>query len=474
MSLKVTDPVLYGLIDEETHRQNDSLEMIASENFTSESVMECLGSVLTNKYSEGYVGKRYYGGNKVIDKIEGLCISRTLNAFSLDNNDWGVNVQPYSGSIANLAVYNALLEPGDKIMGMGLTSGGHLTHGFYTDKKKISVSSIYYNSLQYHIKDDGYIDYDKLEQEVKSFKPKLIIYGGSAYPRDFDHERFRMIANSVNSYLMCDMAHNAGLIAAGELISPFAHSDIVTTTTHKTLRGPRAGMIFFKKEFEKKINESVFPGIQGGPHQNQIAAICRQMEEVSTPEYKEYIRNVTLNAKTFANELTSMGFKLVTGGTDTHQVLIDLKGFGINGSKVEKVADLVGITINKNTVFGDKSALSPSGVRIGTPALTTRGMKENEFKEIAYIFDKVVKLGISAQDNNGKMPLKDFTNNLNMNFTQDINDIKNDIGNITARFPLHKPKFPQILPVIQQKASTNKIYAPLNFMKGFKFIRKLL
>ena len=375
--LKVKDPKIYQLIQKEYQRQKRGLELIASENFTSKAVMECIGSVLTNKYSEGLPRARYYGGCEVVDEIETLCQQRALEAFRLSPEEWGVNVQPYSGSPANLAVYNALLEPHDRIMGLDLPSGGHLTHGFYTDKKKISATSVFYESLPYQIKEDGYIDYDKLEEYAKAFKPKLIICGASAYPRDFDYARFRKIANLNNSYLLADMAHISGLVATQEMENPFLFCDVVTSTTHKTLRGPRSGMIFFKKELENQINFSVFPMLQGGPHQHQIAGLATQFLEVQTPEFKKYIQQVKSNAKVLAKYLVEQGYTLATDGTDNHIVLVNLNPLGITGSKIEKVTERVDISLNKNAVFGDKSAISPGGIRLGTAALTTRGLREN-------------------------------------------------------------------------------------------------
>ena len=364
--LQKKDPTLYNYIQLEKNRQENCIELIASENLTSPQVMECLGSCLTNKYSEGLPGKRYYGGNEYIDKIENLCIQRALTAFGLDPEKWGVNVQAYSGSVANLAVYNALLQPHDRIMGLDLASGGHLTHGFYTAKRRVSVSSIYYESLPYKIGEDGYIDYDELEKMALLYKPKLIICGASAYPRNFDYERFRKIADQTGAYLMADIAHISGLVATGFLKSPFSYCDIVTTTTHKTLRGPRSALIFARGDLINRVNSSVFPGLQGGPHQHQIAGVATQLLEVSTPEFKEYIRNVIVNAKTLAEYLKDLGYKLSSGGTDNHLILVDLRDKGISGSKVERLCEIVGITINKNSVFGDKSALVPVGIRLGT------------------------------------------------------------------------------------------------------------
>ena len=413
------DKDLYDLIEKEKKRQNESLELIASENKTSESVLECLGSILTNKYSEGLPGKRYYGGNEVIDQIENLCRNRALDAFKVDKKEWGVNVQPYSGSSANFAAYTSLLKPHDRIMGLDLPSGGHLTHGFFTSKTNVSATSVYFESLPYSIKEDGYIDYDKLEELATIFKPKLIICGYSAYSRDLDYERFRMVADINNSYLLCDMAHFSGLVATGELKNPFDYCDIVTTTTHKTLRGPRAGIIFFKKEFENKVNQAVFPMLQGGPHEHQIAAIATQLKEVMTPEFKKYIQQVKLNAKKLAKELIDKGYHISTGGTDNHQLLVNLRDKGITGSKIEKICEKVNISINKNAVYGDKSALSPGGIRLGTPTLTTRGMKEGDMTIVANLLDEVIKLALKIQNDlnhdNKVYKLVDFCKVLDIN-----------------------------------------------------------
>ena len=405
--------------------------------------MECLGSCLTNKYSEGYPGHRYYGGNEFIDEIELLCQKRALEAYHLDPEKWGVNVQPYSGSPANLAVYTALLKPRSRIMGLDLPSGGHLTHGYYTYnpktgvRKALSGSSIFFETLPYHVNaETGLIDYDELEKLANIYKPDLIVAGFSAYPRDVDYPRFRKIADSCGALLMMDMAHISGLVATGEAANPFDYCDIVTTTTHKSLRGPRAGMIFFRKDergFEQKINDAVFPGLQGGPHDHQVAAIATQLKEVATPEFKQYCIQIKKNAKALAQALMDKGYTICTNGTDNHLILWDVRPQGLTGSKIEKVCDLINISLNKNTVHGDRSAQSPGGVRIGTPALTTRGLKEADFVKVADFLDRAVKISLDVQKTSGKK-LKDFVAALPSN--KDIPVLAKEVATFATSFPM--------------------------------------
>jgi len=443
VSLEEHDPELYDLIEQEKNRQWKSLELIASENFTSRAVMECLGSALTNKYAEGLPHARYYGGNEVVDQVEILCQKRALEAYGLDAEKWGVNVQPYSGSPANFAVYTALLNPHDRIMGLDLPSGGHLTHGFYTYSKKentrkaVSATSVYFESLPYKVDPvSGLIDFDQLARDAALFKPAMIICGGSAYPREWDYAKFRKIADDNGALLLMDMAHISGLVATGTASSPFDYADVVTTTTHKSLRGPRAGLIFFRKDdrgFEGLINQAVFPALQGGPHEHQIAGVATQFKEVMTPEFKTYAAQVCKNASALGAKLVSMGYSLATGGTDNHLVLWDLKPQGITGSKFEKVCDAVCITLNKNCVPGDRSAVTPGGVRIGAPALTTRKMDENDFEQIAIFLDKSLKIALKIQEKSGPK-LKDFVALLDGN--EDIEALKAEVNKFATSFPI--------------------------------------
>lgn len=445
-SLNEYDSDIIQILNKEYTRQLESLELIASENFTSKSVLEANGTIFTNKYSEGYPGKRYYGGNEYIDQLELLCQKRALKAFGLDNKEWHVNVQSYSGSPANFSVYTALLNPGDTIMGLDLTSGGHLTHGFQTinkngEIKKISNSSIYFNSKSYKLGANFLIDYVQLEKLVLEFKPKLIIVGASAYPRDFDYSKFRKIANLVNSYLMCDMAHTSGLIASNLLNSPFKYCDVVTTTTHKTLRGPRAALIFCITNLKDKIDFAVFPSTNGGPHNNTISAVATALKQVDTQEFKDYSLQVIKNAKHLANKLIELGFDIVTGGTDNHLLLVNLKSKGISGAKFEKIAELCNMSVNKNTILGDSSPMNPSGIRIGTPAMTTRGFVENDFDFIANSINEIVELILKIQKENSlDIKLIDFMKNISK-YEKNIIEIKNKIKNYLTqdnykKFPL--------------------------------------
>ncbi|XP_011139588.2 serine hydroxymethyltransferase, cytosolic isoform X2 [Harpegnathos saltator] len=424
-----TDPELFELIKKEKKRQKYGLELIASENFTSLSVLQCLSSCLHNKYSEGMPGQRYYGGNEYIDEIELLTQKRALEAFNLNPEEWGCNVQPYSGSPANLAVYTGLIEPHGRIMGLDLPDGGHLTHGFFTASKKISATSIFFESMPYKVNPEtGLIDYDKCAELAKLFKPRVIVAGISCYSRCLDYKRFRQIADENNAYLFSDMAHVSGLVAAGLISSPFEYSDVVSTTTHKTLRGPRAGVIFYRKgirsiakdgkkimyDIENKINQAVFPGLQGGPHNNAIAGIATTMKQVKSPEFLAYQKQVVANAKRLCLSLQDRGYKISTGGTDVHMLLVDLRPMSITGSKAERILESISIACNKNTVPGDKSALNPSGIRLGTPALTTRGLVEADIDKVAEFIHRGLLLSKEVTAISGPK-LDDYKRVLNTN-----------------------------------------------------------
>lgn len=382
--VKQQDPKVQEMIELELGRQRNKLEMIASENFVSQAVMEAQGSVLTNKYAEGYPHKRYYGGCEYVDMVEELAIERAKQLFGAEH----VNVQPHSGSQANFGVYFALLEPGDTIMGMNLSHGGHLTHG-----SPVNVSGKYFNIIPYGVDaETGRIDYDEMRKIAQEHKPKMIIGGGSAYSRQIDFKTMADIAHEVGAIFMVDMAHFAGLVAAGLHPNPVEYADIVTTTTHKTLRGPRGGMIMCKEEYAKAIDKSIFPGIQGGPLMHVIAAKAVAFGEALQPEFKEYAKQVIVNAQTLADALQEEGFTIVSGGTDTHVLLVDLRTVGLTGKVAEHVLDEVGITCNKNTIpFDPESPFVTSGIRLGTPALTTRGLHAEDMKEIASIISLVLK-----------------------------------------------------------------------------------
>ena len=378
------DPNVKAVIDQELMRQRDKLEMIASENIVSQAVMEAQGSVLTNKYSEGYPGKRYYGGCEHVDVVETLAIERAKRLFGAEH----ANVQPHSGSQANFAVYFAMLKPGDTIVGMNLSHGGHLTHG-----SPVNVSGTYFNVVPYGVNaETQQIDYDEFRKIVLEAKPKLIIAGGSAYSRQIDFKKMADVAHEAGAIFMVDMAHFAGLVAAGLHPNPVEYADIVTTTTHKTLRGPRGGMILCKEEYAKAIDKAVFPGIQGGPLMHVIAAKAVALGEALQPEFKEYAEQVIKNAKVLAAELMAKGLTIVSGGTDTHVMLVDVRNTGLTGKEAEHLLDEIGITANKNTIpFDPASPFVTSGVRLGTPALTTRGLKEDDMKEIADIIATVLQ-----------------------------------------------------------------------------------
>jgi len=399
------DEEIRALIEAETNRQSQGLEMIPSENHTSPEVLNALGSRLTDKYSEGYPGMRYYGGCEVVDKVENLARDRAKALFGVDH----ANVQPYSGSPANQAIYFALVDPGDTIMGMALYFGGHMTHGL-----KVNFSGTYYNSVQYKTGKDGYLDYEAMAAQVEAEKPKLIFVGATAYPRIFDWQKLREIADLSNAWLIADTSHITGLIIAGEHPSPVGVADVTMTTTHKTLRGPRGAIILCNgkpsnplKKAERTrenlptlIDRAIIPGLQGGPHNHQTAAIAVALREAATPEFKAYGQQIVKNAKTLAKQLNAKGYQLVTGGTDNHLLLIDLTNKQLSGAEAEKALGKAGITVNKNTVpYDPRSPFDPSGIRLGTPALTTRGMKEAEMEQIANWIDEA----ITAQRDDAKL-----------------------------------------------------------------------
>ncbi len=397
-NLPETDPEVLKALNGEIKRENSGLELIPSENYVSKAVMTAMGSVFNNKYSEGYPGKRYYGGQEFTDKVETLAIERAKDLFKAEH----VNVQSYSGSPANLAVYLAVMEPGDKLMGLALSQGGHLTHGY-----KVSQTGKLFNSVQYELDEEtGILDYDKIRKTAEKEKPQVIVSGYSAYPREVDFKEFAEIAKDVGAYSMADIAHIAGLIAAGEHQSPFPFTDIVTTTTHKTLRGPRGGMIMCKEKdrlkekyhsdsknnLAQRIDKTVFPGLQGGPHMNMIAGKAVAFKEDLQPAFKKYAKQVVKNAKVLAGSLMDYGFELVSGGTDNHLMLVDLTNKGVTGQQAETALDKAGITLNKNTVpFDKRKPFDPSGIRLGTPAITTRGMVESDMEKIAEFINKVVE-----------------------------------------------------------------------------------
>lgn len=401
------DKTIYDLMIQEKNRQNDHIELIASENFVSTAVLEAAGTVLTNKYAEGYPGKRYYGGCEIVDQIETIAIERAKQIFGADH----ANVQPHSGSNANLAVYFASIKPGDTVLGMNLSEGGHLTHG-----SPVNISGTYFNFVSYGVdKDTELIDYDKLYDIAQEKRPKLIIAGATAYPRTIDFSKYREIADSIGAYLMVDMAHIAGLVATGFHPNPVPYADFVTTTTHKTLRGPRGAMILCKEEHAKMIDKAVFPGVQGGPLEHVIAAKAVSFKEVMEPDFKLYCANIIKNATVLASELSQKGMRLVSGGTDNHLILLDVTSLGITGKEAQQILEDVHITTNKNTIPNDpRSPFVTSGIRIGTPAVTSRGMNENDMRIIAGLIYGALS----------KTLAKDF--------------ILDEIRTLTNRYPLYK------------------------------------
>ncbi|KAF5231004.1 hypothetical protein FANTH_13572 [Fusarium anthophilum] len=488
--LSKADPAVFDIIEKEKDRQKHFINLIPSENFTSQAVLDALGSVMQNKYSEGYPGARYYGGNEFIDQAERLCQQRALESFGLDPKLWGVNVQGWllfsqvtymgacdadyglsalSGAPANLYVYSALLNTHDRLMGLDLPHGGHLSHGYQTPTKKISAISKYFETLPYRLDETtGYIDYNKLEEMASIYRPKIIVAGASAYSRLIDYQRMREICDKINAYLLADIAHISGLVAAKAIPGPFAYADIVTTTSHKSLRGPRGALIFYRKgvrrqnpktkedilyDLEGPINSSVFPGHQGGPHNHTITALAVALKQAQTPEFQAYQSQVLKNAKAFAKRLSEpkgkggLGYKLVSGGTDNHLVLADLKPQGIDGGRVERVLELVGVAANKNTVPGDRSALVPGGLRMGTPAMTTRGFNEDDFVRVADVVDRAVTITSridkaarkAAEEKGEKSPgkIKIFLDHLGDGETEsEIVQLRSEVEDWVGTYPL--------------------------------------
>ncbi|RMF05676.1 serine hydroxymethyltransferase [Candidatus Woesearchaeota archaeon] len=437
--IEKSDPEVAAVVRKELERQRNGLELIPSENFASPAVMAAVGSVLTNKYSEGYPHKRYYGGNEFIDQVEDIAIERAKKIFGVEH----VNVQPYSGSPANFAVYMAVCEKGDTVTGLNLVDGGHLTHGW-----KVSAGAIFFNSVPYHVRPDGYIDFDNVREIARKHKPKLIWCGATAYPREFPFKEFGEIADEVGAYLVADIAHISGLVAAGVHPSPVPYAHIVTTTTHKTLRGPRGGMIMVtKKGIEKdpdlpaKIDKAVFPGLQGGPHDHVTAGIAVALKEAMQPEFREYAEQIVKNSRALASALADEGMKLVTGGSDNHLLLIDLTPFGKGkGLFAQEALDLAGMTVNKNTIPAEPaSPFYPSGVRLGTPAVTTRGMKEEEMKLIGKWMADVIKEAVKYEMPDDREKRKDAIALFRKEIAENsvVKETRQKVLELCKRFPLY-------------------------------------
>jgi glycine hydroxymethyltransferase len=406
------DPVLWSFISEEESRQEDEIELIASENYVSPAVLEAMATVLTNKYSEGYSGHRYYGGNQVIDKVESLAIERVKELFGCEH----ANVQPLSGSPANASVYMAFLEPGDKVLGLRLDHGGHLSHGH-----KVNFSGRLYNFVQYGVNEEtGIIDMDEVRRIALAEKPKMIVAGFSAYSREIDWQKFKEIADEVGAYTFADIAHIAGLVAAGIVGSPVPYFDVVSTTTHKTLRGPRGAIIMCKEKYAKQIDRAVFPGMQGGPHDHITAAKAVAFGEALKPEFKEYSKQIILNAQALATELINKGYKIVSGGTDNHLMVVDLSNKGLAGKDAEIALESIGISVSRSTIPNDQNPpMNPSGIRIGTPAVTTRGMKEKEMKTLVNLIDEAL---------------------INKDNKEELIRLKQDVKDLCGHFPIYKNK----------------------------------
>jgi len=431
---------IFELIKKEKLRQKEQLQMIPSENYASAGVMKAVGSCLMNKYAEGLAGKRYYQGNKNVDEIERLCQKRALEAFGLSEDKWGVNVQALSGSPANLGVYNGLLEPGDKILSMYLPDGGHLSHGWQIKDKKITLVSKIWKIGFYGVdKKTLVFDYKEIEKKALKFRPKMIICGGTAYPREIDHRSMGKIAKKVGAFYLADVAHEAGLIVGKANKSPFADADVVTMTTHKTLRGPRGALIFGKRKLMDKINSSVFPGMQGGPHIHSMAGIAVALKEVKTESFAKYAKQVVKNAQILAKELKKTGLKVVSGGTDKHLVLLDLRSVGVSGWIAAWALEAVGIIVNRNTVpFETASPYYPSGLRMGTPALTSRGMKEKEMKIIAGWIIEVIETMKQEKLPEDKDKRKEFVKNFKQRIFKDkfLLGIGKQVKELAIKYPV--------------------------------------